>query len=203
MNNTGYSVDGFNLLCITPQDSGIGENIWLKSSGNAESKPSIPSVYLMRNSSLIAVDILPCDETECSGEIMRWIKANEDVLIQHWNNEITDGELFDSLVIMDALCGPAVFFEINKELSLFSCGYDKAKNENGVLRYPQSSKEIWDKFFEEECKLKFEDVPKGKIECDIENESILVYYDKRLEGCIDEITCDYEVKNIIYFPIDH
>lgn len=96
-------MEGFSVVCICREDSGLQRDIYADSVGIGRSSDTIPRVYIRNNESWCCVPIDEGEEATLSptDTIRSWITLNRTVLLMHWNKKITDRELLNALIPYD------------------------------------------------------------------------------------------------------
>ena len=89
-----------------------------------------------------------------------------------------------------------LFFVVNGKILLYKCDLDKAEKNGKFLNYPKSHMQIWDKYYYKKYHVDFDFYPRGRIIYNTETEEYYIYYDKCLEGNLDNLLKLYEGKNI-------
>ena len=89
---------------VSTQDTGLPYSIWIDSAGKdrkvSHNDPHvkvvdgkfIKPVYISKNP-----EILVGRKFEHSAEVLKWLRKYYDVLIKHWNKELTDKQAFNLL----------------------------------------------------------------------------------------------------------
>lgn len=97
-------VDIFGMAVVSPKVSGLKNEIWLDPAGKDRNVPhNRPRIKVRVGNDRVpfAIDNKPCNLTRINVpdelNIIKWIKRNADVLLQHWNREISDDEVIPKL----------------------------------------------------------------------------------------------------------
>ena len=95
--------DCFEMANLETQDAGLPFDIWLDSAGCKRNVPhNTPRIKVNVDGNLIPIlfsetDITPTKEFRHKNEIIDWINQNREILLKHWNKELTDREVLNLL----------------------------------------------------------------------------------------------------------
>ena len=89
---------------VSKSDTGLHYDIWIDSVGSdRKGQHHIPRVKVKVGESMIPISIsedpriLAGEDFVRSGEILRWVAKYHEVLLKHWNKELTDREALNLL----------------------------------------------------------------------------------------------------------
>lgn len=84
--------NGYNVVKVTTKDSGLSFNIFLKSAGV---KPYNEAPFILVENLTGYTKIRISENADC--ECKKWITDNYELLVKHWNCELSDREVLNML----------------------------------------------------------------------------------------------------------
>ena len=97
------NIDGFLVVRLTSEDSGLPYDILLDSLGKNNIIPDCPRVGVIVGDNVIPVQIsddpvvLSGDDFPDANIVLNWVARYKTELLRHWNKEITDLEILDAV----------------------------------------------------------------------------------------------------------
>ena len=89
---------------VSTQDTGLPYSIWIDSAGkDRKTSHNDPRIKVRVNGEFIPVSISKNPEIlverkfDHSAEVLKWVRKYYDVLIKHWNKELTDKQALNLL----------------------------------------------------------------------------------------------------------
>lgn len=89
-------IDTFEFVCITCEDSGLDEDIWLTCCHKVCARPYL-FVWRKRWKKMYLFE----SRGSMPDKLEKWIKQNIVVLIMHWEGMLTDKGMFEYLTRVD------------------------------------------------------------------------------------------------------
>ena len=92
-----------------------------------------------------------------------------------------------------------LFFVVRDKLLLHKVQLEDAEKYGDFLNYPESHFDIWEKNYEKLYHVDFDYFPRGRIVYNTKENTFYIYYDKCLEGKLDELIQDFEGENDFHY----
>ena len=96
-------IDGFTVLSAVKEDTGLMCDILLDSLGKNRVPQCGPRIGVIAGENVVCVSvsekpkILSDEPFYESAEVIRWVRLNEELILKHWNKEISDREILNLL----------------------------------------------------------------------------------------------------------
>lgn len=96
-------IDGFTVVSAVKEDTGLMYDILLDSLGKNRVPKCKPRIGVIAGENVICVSvsdrprILSDEPFYESAEVLRWVSLNKELILKHWNNEISDREILNLL----------------------------------------------------------------------------------------------------------
>ena len=94
----------YEMANLLKNESGLPYDIWLDSAGKDRKVPhNIPRIKIKIGEEMIPVILYSMDDIRAkkefrrSGEVIQWVKNNYDIIMRHWNKEISDRQALNML----------------------------------------------------------------------------------------------------------
>ena len=89
-----------------------------------------------------------------------------------------------------------LFFVVKGKLLLHECNFEEAEEYGDFLNYPLSHMEVWEKFYSKIYHVDFDFYPRGRIIYNTKTQEYYLYYDRCLQGKLEELQHRLEGKKV-------